>query len=304
MRSSDFNRLISDPLIAYSWVPSPAKLKIREFGANNADKSSLFYRSGDILYTSHQNLPYVFNEFKSDCVVVAETGDSGLYQDSKGNLNICPEYFPRRVQNQIKEIPSNFKHIFLTNCDADFRRWPQITPLPLGIQAHQAASIKDLINSGHCDSVKRNLLYVNFQPQTNPIRRPTFEFWRRQSVPWAKVNFNFKSNLPNEVTCNLNYLWVNQSYFTLCPEGNGLDSYRIWESLYLGAIPVVKNLMTYSHPDYVNMPIFKTSDMMQMKVTEEELMKFRKDSVNLEFLTRSYWANKINKALNIGNFKG
>jgi len=32
-----------------------------------------------------------------------------------------------------------------------------------------------------------------------------------------------------------------QSKFILCPSGLGMDSYRIWESLILGAIPIVES---------------------------------------------------------------
>ena len=28
--------------------------------------------------------------------------------------------------------------------------------------------------------------------------------------------------------------------FVLCPEGNGIDTHRLWECLYMGTIPIVK----------------------------------------------------------------
>jgi hypothetical protein len=32
---------------------------------------------------------------------------------------------------------------------------------------------------------------------------------------------------------------MRKTLFVPCPAGNGLDTHRIWESLYLGAIPLV-----------------------------------------------------------------
>lgn len=32
---------------------------------------------------------------------------------------------------------------------------------------------------------------------------------------------------------------IRRSLFVACPRGNGLDTHRIWESLYLGAIPII-----------------------------------------------------------------
>ena len=30
------------------------------------------------------------------------------------------------------------------------------------------------------------------------------------------------------------------SNFVLCPEGNGIDTHRVWEALYSGSIPIVR----------------------------------------------------------------
>ena len=30
-----------------------------------------------------------------------------------------------------------------------------------------------------------------------------------------------------------------QSQFCICPRGNGIDTHRLWEALYLGCIPIV-----------------------------------------------------------------
>ena len=34
---------------------------------------------------------------------------------------------------------------------------------------------------------------------------------------------------------------INEHDFVLCPRGNGRDTHRLWETLYLGSIPIVKN---------------------------------------------------------------
>lgn len=284
-------RVLKDPIIAYSWLTQDQK---------DAVSVGKYVIKDNIVYTRHQNLPFVLREVKVDCVVVCECGDSGLYDDKDGNLIVCPEYFPRRVEGYISHIPSNFKHVFATNCSIDFAKWPQITPLPFGVQSHQLKQIISLLNSGYTDLVKKNLLYVNFQPQTNPIRIPAAKYWRKQNPLWAKINFNVNKGIGGEIDCYLNYLLMSQSAFVLCPEGNGLDSYRIWESLYLGAVPVVKNLRTYKHSEYQKLPFFRCPDMYEMKVGERELSGYKVDNskLNLEMLTRTYWNNLIKSKLN------
>jgi hypothetical protein len=40
------------------------------------------------------------------------------------------------------------------------------------------------------------------------------------------------------------------SYFCISPAGNGVDCYRTWQALYLGAVPVVtRSVLTDQHPD-------------------------------------------------------
>ena len=34
---------------------------------------------------------------------------------------------------------------------------------------------------------------------------------------------------------------IRNHEFVLCPRGNGVDTHRLWETLYMGSIPIVKN---------------------------------------------------------------
>lgn len=43
---------------------------------------------------------------------------------------------------------------------------------------------------------------------------------------------------------------LRSSYFCISPRGNGIDTHRTWEALYLGTIPVVtRSVLTEQHPD-------------------------------------------------------
>ena len=40
------------------------------------------------------------------------------------------------------------------------------------------------------------------------------------------------------------------SYFCVAPQGNGIDTHRVWEALYLGTIPIVtRSVLSDQHPD-------------------------------------------------------
>ena len=70
------------------------------------------------------------------------------------------------------------------------------------------------------------------------------------------TNFNYTLRntylpVPSRGAVPAHYLETLQSKFVLCPSGLSMDTYRIWESLVLGAIPVVESNRgldrTYNH---------------------------------------------------------
>jgi hypothetical protein len=77
----------------------------------------------------------------------------------------------------------------------------------------------------------------------------------------------------------------------ISPRGNGLDTHRLWEALYLGSLPIVKT----SSLDllYQNLPVLIVQEWEQ--VTEELLRKKAKELThsNPEPLTIYYWLDQI-----------
>ena len=51
----------------------------------------------------------------------------------------------------------------------------------------------------------------------------------------------FKSPISNRTVEVDHYLEAAQSKFVLCPSGLGFDTYRLWETLMLGSIPIVES---------------------------------------------------------------
>ena len=86
-------------------------------------------------------------------------------------------------------------------------------------------------------------MYVNNRRNTNHKEGIKHELFINKS--WCKVD---EANLPID-----NYKNNLDTYkFILCPPGNGLDTHRVWESLYLGSVPVVKKHLTYGYLDSIN----------------------------------------------------
>jgi hypothetical protein len=132
-------------------------------------------------------------------------------------------------------LSTQFKRIYCVNWLGNH---PKIEPIPIGLE-----NIKYLRNGIPSDFNRMRMknriefkdrpinLLVAFSLHTNPIERSAALSAARR-VPGVKIIQNFI--YPYE------YLkLVSQSKFVLSPPGNGPDCHRTWESIYLGAVPIV-----------------------------------------------------------------
>jgi hypothetical protein len=94
---------------------------------------------------------------------------------------------------------------------------------------------------------------------------------------------------------------IRNHKFCICPRGNGIDTHRLWEALYMGTIPITKKVTAYE--DFIDLPILFVDDWSE--VTEEFLNKKYEEIHNKRWnmlkLTMSYWKNKIYRMCNIDN---
>jgi hypothetical protein len=132
---------------------------------------------------------------------------------------------------------SNLKKIYTQNLSIEPEE--RIIPLPIGIAnsmwRHGNLNIWNQILKNSSLDNKPNYIYFNFNISTNSTKRKLcYDIITSKNIP----------NIPN--TDYLNYLTILSSYkFAICPEGNGLDTHRFWECLYLKVIPIcLKNYIT------------------------------------------------------------
>ena len=134
----------------------------------------------------------------------------------------------------------------------------------------------------------QNLAYANFLVDTYPlVRAPLMDF--AKSKPWITIG-----------TVDLSYggrraflQEVRNHTFVLCPRGNGVDTHRLWETLYMGSIPIV--VQDIAHAGWQDLPICFVDSWDD--VTEERLLR-EKERIesrtwNMEKLRIGYWINRI-----------
>jgi hypothetical protein len=146
------------------------------------------------------------------------------------------------------------------------------------------------------------------------VRKPNFKnliFYRNYSTKnnWT-VRSNLDSILKNEVLKNKvvfretkisiegrkRYLNEVREYgLVLCPKGNGYDSHRIWETLYLGGIPIVKiGELPMKFPNSDQIPILKVKDwneILDLTYIEAEVARILSVSHDSRYLSYKYQSN-------------
>jgi hypothetical protein len=88
---------------------------------------------------------------------------------------------------------------------------------------------------------KVDSIYVNINPNTYPYRKNILDKIIEKG--------SLKLNTPKPYK---EYLMELSKYrFCLCIRGNGIDTHRFWESLYLGVIPVIINNKTTKCSNFI-----------------------------------------------------
>lgn len=134
----------------------------------------------------------------------------------------------------------------------------------------------------------KNLLYMNFNIYTFfQERQHVYNLF--QGKEWVT-----KGMIENTIEGRTRFLReIRNHTFVLCPRGNGIDTHRLWETLYMGSIPIVRRDVGYL--EFEDLPICFVNSWNE--VTYEFLLLEKKrisnNSWNMDKLKVSYWINKI-----------
>ena len=188
-------------------------------------------------------------------------------------------------ENIINFIPNNVIRVWCQNYNGIEN--DRIKPLPIGLERkiwfpeqRKQDVIKDNINNNKSDRARK--VYMNFDPNTNHLRREWFNYLKNKSFVEKEMIGNGKDYQ--------NYISKLISYeFVVSPPGNGIDCHRNWECLYLGAIPIIQK-SNFSNQMFSDMPVLLVDSYTD--INEDLLNNYRK-SGNLDKIYQDYWFKKI-----------
>lgn len=187
----------------------------------------------------------------------------------------------------------NCKQWFTINKDYENEK---LHALPLGITNDSGESDLHSIYGNldiMCEVMKQpkkinNLVYMNFSLWTHPERQE----WQNHFVNKSYVT---KGKIENTLKGRKIFLEeIRNHLFVLCPRGNGIDTHRLWETLYMGSIPIVKRCIALK--DFNDLPILFIDDVSEVKDVDWLITKYKEITSrtwNIEKLKFSYWKNII-----------
>ena len=131
------------------------------------------------------------------------------------------------------------------------------------------------------------LLYVNHLTGTNPSERSAV-YSMFQGQEWATCKGG-----PARIPFGEYIDDMCSHRFVACPAGGGTDTHRVWESLLLGATPIVKR-----HPAmewFSELPIMFVDDWSE--VTQDALEEYKPHGNKQQMLREDYWLKMIRDAV-------
>lgn len=163
---------------------------------------------------------------------------------------------------------------------------PKMHPIPIGIAngcwPHGDGSI---LKTFQHRSLKTHCLYLNFSIGTYPQERQhAYDLLSKAPFSFSVPHKSFQGYLEDLASCE----------FCASPRGNGMDTHRLWEALYLGTIPIVKH--SSLDPLYAEFPVILIDSWQQVSETflQEKKAALRLQSFSDEKLYMPYWTHLIN----------
>jgi hypothetical protein len=246
------------------------------FNKNNLDKID---KEIIVVYTNTHWVENFFEELKkiqTDKKIVLITHNS----DHDLNKNV----YDLKPDNIIKWFSQNVNYKNSKN---------DIESIPIGLENpswfNYVHKIENLLKALNTEKNIKNTLYVNHTIRSYPSER-TEPYQLFSNKNWCTMEFyengqNFNNYIDN----------IYNHKFILCPRGNGIDTHRFWETLYLKSIPIViKNINNSYYLDFPILYVDKWDDITE-DLLNEQYERIKNINFNYEKLSFSFWKNKILK---------
>jgi len=182
----------------------------------------------------------------------------------------------------IKDLPKSIERIFAQNLDFVDERF-HLLPIGLENLSISVNGFQRYVDKRFISKAKEPKILVGPLSNTHPER---LELRALSKLNLSNVVFQEKRMEPHALAS-----YSSTFQYVACPRGNGLDTHRFWETLYRGAVPVVKRSAWSQSISELGIPMVQLESWdFDEFITQSENM--RPVSINPEsipLLWMEYW---------------
>jgi hypothetical protein len=201
--------------------------------------------------------------------------------------------------SKLLQIPDNIIRIYANNIDYIHSI---IRFFPMG---RDRRSISQFSLASRDD--KDILCYCNFSVDTHVVRKKIYDGVRdKPFIKFEHMGAFLAYEESNHLTRDNFFQNLCRSKYTICPRGNALDTFRFYDAIYCGCIPIV--VKTRWHKYFADLPIlFLDHEDEFATLTEEWLNEMyvkiqNKRRTYYSELDLRYWMDIVQSDLLIPNF--
>lgn len=271
--------IYSQTISTYKKIDLKNKIIVNE--TNNQLFNAITYKKTNF-EISDESIIYCDSDLVSNLFKILKN-----YKDLKNITLVTSQSDTGINENIYSKKPNCITNWYSSNVEIDKL---DLEPIPLGISnnfSKKNITENDFLNIPEFIDLsdKYMKMYVNFNVNTNiKERAPLYDLFKNKE--WCTVE--------NVGTDNKKYIETIKKYsFVLCPWGNGVETHRVWESLYLGSIPITKYHYTYKNCRDLPILFVNSYDEINLEMLESFKSKLKSDIFNLDKLKIEYWEDFI-----------
>ncbi len=223
----------------------------------------------------------IVNHLPEKFVIITHNGDQHVEDGFIGTYDNG-----RRIKEEEYTLSDNILKLYCQNIDVVH---PRIDSIPLGVEnmMWNLKQNKMAIMKKYSILRKTALLYINHDCRTNSEERnKVYDHLGNKSWTTAVHGIN-RQNMESyfsNVACHK---------FMAAPYGNGFDTHRLWEALYLNTIPIIRRNVFTSFYEDLPICLIDEWDEVTVEFLNREYNRIRSMSWNRDKLTFEWWRNKI-----------